>query len=96
MTRDPSAVVKRSLTIAGHRTSVSLEDAFWTRLGDLARREGISIAAMVARIDAGRGRVNLSSAIRVHVLEETAPRAEAQASDQLRSPGDVTNGSAGG
>ena len=62
------ALVKRSLTVAGHRTSVSLEPAFWEALGRLAAERGRSLSALVAAIDAERGRANLASAIRVHVL----------------------------
>ncbi len=66
MTEAPLA--KRSVTIAGHRTSLSLEPEFWQALKDLARRDGCSLAALIARIDAARGNRNLSSAVRVHVL----------------------------
>jgi predicted DNA-binding ribbon-helix-helix protein len=62
-------VQKRSIAIAGHRTSVSLEAAFWSALKRLAERDGISLAALVARIDAGRGAANLSSALRVYALQ---------------------------
>ncbi|MBI1980436.1 MAG: ribbon-helix-helix domain-containing protein [Methylocystis sp.] len=62
-------VVKHSIVIAGHRTSVSLEDEFWRALKDIAAREGVSLAALVAQVDAGRGDANLSSALRVFVLE---------------------------
>jgi predicted DNA-binding ribbon-helix-helix protein len=62
-------VIKRSLVIAGHRTSVSLEEAFWRALKGLAKRRAQSINALVAEIDAGRGQANLSSAIRVFLLE---------------------------
>lgn len=64
-----AGIVKRSLTIAGHRTSISLETAFWTRLRDEAERRTLSLAALVAEIDAARDGANLSSAIRVHLLE---------------------------
>jgi predicted DNA-binding ribbon-helix-helix protein len=74
--RRPAArVQKRSLDIAGHRTSVSLEDAFWIALREIAEREGVSLASLVARIDAARAGENLSSAIRVHVLENARARA---------------------
>lgn len=63
-----SAIVKHSLVIAGHRTSISLEDAFWQALRRLALRQDLKIADLVTQIDAGRGDANLSSAIRVHVL----------------------------
>ena len=56
------------MTIAGHRTSISLEDAFWTGLRDIAARRGVTPAALVADVDRGRADANLSSAIRVFVL----------------------------
>jgi predicted DNA-binding ribbon-helix-helix protein len=59
---------KRSLSIAGHRTSVSLEEPFWTGLRVIATTERCSLADLIARIDAGRGTNNLSSALRLHVL----------------------------
>ena len=62
-------VVKRSLVIAGHRTSVSLEDAFWRRLHAIAAERGQSLNRLAAMIDASRAGANLSSAIRVFVLE---------------------------
>lgn len=64
-----SAIVKHSLAIAGHRTSVSLERAFWDGLKQIAAERGQSLAALVATIDAQRGEANLSSAIRVFVLK---------------------------
>ena len=62
-------VVKRSLQIAGHRTSVSLEEIFWVELRAIAAARGKSVAGLVAEIDAERGAANLSSALRVFVLE---------------------------
>ena len=64
-----STLVKRSLTISGHRTSVSLEDAFWRRIQIIAAKRSQSTSALIAEIDAARGKANLSSAIRVFVLE---------------------------
>ncbi len=61
--------VKRSLTIAGHRTSISLEEAFWAALQDVARERGRAVASLIFQIDAKRGKTNLSSAIRVFLLE---------------------------
>jgi predicted DNA-binding ribbon-helix-helix protein len=62
--------VKRSLTLQGHRTSVSLEAAFWAEFRRLAEAEGKSVNALAAEIDAGRTPPgSLASAIRVHVLE---------------------------
>jgi predicted DNA-binding ribbon-helix-helix protein len=60
---------KRSLTIAGHRTSLALELAFWRRLEALAAAREMSLSGLVAEIDAARGEVNLSSALRVFALE---------------------------
>ena len=62
-------IAKHSLVIAGHRTSISLEDAFWSELKSIAARQGSPLAGLVAEIDARRGEANLSSAIRVFVLE---------------------------
>lgn len=62
---------KRSLTLQGHRTSVSLEDAFWADLQAIAAARGQSINTLVAEIDAARGvSAGLASAIRVFVLDE--------------------------
>jgi predicted DNA-binding ribbon-helix-helix protein len=62
------ATVKRSVSVAGHRTSVSLEPAFWDALKDIAKEQGLSLAALVAKVDAARGGANLSSALRVYAL----------------------------
>jgi predicted DNA-binding ribbon-helix-helix protein len=62
-------VAKRSLVIAGHRTSISLEDAFWRRLRRIALERGLSLNQLAAMVDASRGDANLSSAVRVFVLE---------------------------
>jgi len=70
MTDQPRGVVKRSIAIAGHRTSISLEEPFWEELRRIAARRGIAVAALVAEIDEGRAGENLSSALRVHVLED--------------------------
>jgi len=64
-----SRLRKRSLTIAGHSTSVSLEDEFWQALKDLAVTENLSINALIERIDETRDG-NLSSAVRVYVLQQ--------------------------
>ena len=63
-----SGIVKRSVRIAGHATSISLEAPFWRALCDIAATRGISVNSLVAAIDAERGG-NLSSAIRLFVLE---------------------------
>lgn len=61
--------VKRSVTVAGHRTSLSLEPEFWQALRDIARRDGRTLSGLIAEIDDRRGRRNLSSAVRVFVLQ---------------------------
>ncbi|MEM7645003.1 MAG: ribbon-helix-helix domain-containing protein [Pseudomonadota bacterium] len=68
---------KRSLTLHGHRTSVSLEDAFWIAFVDMAKRRGMSINALAAQIDRDRGvSSGLASAIRVAVLRDLQSLAE--------------------
>jgi predicted DNA-binding ribbon-helix-helix protein len=63
-------MAKRSITIAGHRTSISLEKEFWDGLADIAEAQKTSLAALVARIDRARAApVNLSAAIRIFVLD---------------------------
>jgi predicted DNA-binding ribbon-helix-helix protein len=64
-----SPVVKRSIVIAGHKTSVSLEDAFWKGLKDIAGGRDITLSDLVASIDTDRRQGNLSSAIRLFVLD---------------------------
>ena len=59
---------KRSVVIAGHSTSLTLEEAFWEDLREIARRRGLSLNALVGSIDAGR-EGNLSSALRLFVLD---------------------------
>jgi predicted DNA-binding ribbon-helix-helix protein len=68
MSRKASGIVKRSVSIAGHRTSVSLEAPFWDALNEIAQARGASMQQLIGAIDAGRGEQNLSSAIRVFVL----------------------------
>jgi predicted DNA-binding ribbon-helix-helix protein len=64
-----SPVVKRSIVIAGHKTSVSLEDAFWSGLKDVAAARSVTLSDLVGSIDADRRQGNLSSAIRLFVLD---------------------------
>jgi len=72
------AIPKRSVIVAGHRTSVSLEEPFWSRLKEIARQRNMSINDLVTEIDASEtatGRPgNLSSALRLHVLAELERR----------------------
>lgn len=64
-----SPVVKRSIVIAGHKTSVSLEDAFWKGLKEIASGRDMTLSDLVATIDSERQHGNLSSAIRLYVLD---------------------------
>lgn len=74
----PQRVVKRSLSIAGHRTSVSLEEIFWDELRAIAQARGQSTASLVAEVDSARGEANLSSALRVFVLQQAKTDAAAR------------------
>lgn len=67
--RVPSTIVKRTLNIAGHNTSVTLEDAFWRALQEIAAIREIGISELVLRIDKGRQIKNRASAIRLFVLD---------------------------
>ena len=65
-----SLVVKRSVVIDGHKTSVSLEDAFWSNLKDIADTQHVTLSEVVTKIDKGRRAGNLSSAIRLFVFDQ--------------------------
>lgn len=68
-------IVKRSLSIQGHRTSISIEDAFWHELRRIAERDRTSLSQLVARVDASRqATTNLSSALRLFVLADISGR----------------------
>jgi predicted DNA-binding ribbon-helix-helix protein len=71
-------VVKRSVVLAGHATSVSIEEPFWDSLKDMARERGQSVNGLIASIDAGRHGANLSSAIRLAVLAHYKGRAQGE------------------
>jgi predicted DNA-binding ribbon-helix-helix protein len=73
---EASGIIKRSVAIAGHRTSVSLEAPFWDALTRIARERSLSVQACIAEIDSTRGASNLSSAIRVHILASVMAAAE--------------------
>lgn len=87
-----TAVRKRSLSIAGHATSVSLEDPFWEALQDIAAERGCPLAALVTEVDAartpadGRAGLNLSSALRVFVLTHYRDRSGADPRPPLTDP----------
>ena len=64
-----SLVVKRSIVVAGHKTSVTLEDAFWNGLKEIASGRNITLSDLVTAVDSERRQGNLSSAIRLFVLD---------------------------
>jgi predicted DNA-binding ribbon-helix-helix protein len=66
-----STIVKRSIMIDGRKTSVSLEDAFWSSLKEIAHTENVTVSTMVTEIAKARRHSNLSSALRLFVLERT-------------------------
>lgn len=80
MTSDPASLRKRSVRIAGHPTSVSLEQEYWEAIGEIARRRGRSVNSLIAEIDAGRRGGGLSSAIRLYALAYFRRQAEADGS----------------
>jgi predicted DNA-binding ribbon-helix-helix protein len=69
-----SRVAKRSIVIRGHKTSVSLEEPFWSEIKQIAKRKKVSVAEVVEQIDGERNFANLSSAIRLFVLSDCQAR----------------------
>jgi predicted DNA-binding ribbon-helix-helix protein len=85
-----SKIVKRSAIIAGHKTSVSLEDAFWEALKAIAKERDMKLSDLVTSIDSARQHNNLSSAIRLYVLNyyQSALRSAARSRSQhIMHPG---------
>ncbi len=82
-----SPVVKRSIIIAGHKTSVSLEDAFWKSLKEIAGNRDITLSNLVAEIDSDRCHGNLSSAIRLFVLNHYRAQTDTAEPNDRRSIG---------
>ena len=80
-----SAIVKRSIELHGHKTSVSLEDEFWLSLRQIATLKDISLPVLLQSIDRAREGANLSSAIRVYVLNHYRILADAAMSDAERA-----------
>ncbi|RCK43343.1 MULTISPECIES: ribbon-helix-helix domain-containing protein [Thalassospira] len=79
-------VRKRSVTIAGHRTSFSLEDAFWQELVGIAERRDLTLAELVVEIDSER-EGNLSSALRLYILRDLQNRINGQGHENLPDDG---------
>jgi predicted DNA-binding ribbon-helix-helix protein len=84
-----SSVVKRSIVLAGHKTSVSLEQAFWDGLKDIAVGRRQTLSDLIGRIDAERQHGNLSSAVRLFVLNHYQLRSSTER--LIRSAGDEAN-----
>ncbi|HEY1363694.1 MAG TPA: ribbon-helix-helix domain-containing protein [Xanthobacteraceae bacterium] len=78
-----SLVIKRSIVVAGHKTSVSLEDAFWNVLQEIAEERDMTLSRLVGLIDADRQHANLSSAIRLFVLDTIRNQSERQSGTRL-------------
>ncbi len=74
-----SPVVKRSIVVAGHKTSVSLEEAFWNGMKEISGLRDMTLSELVGEIDSNRQQGNLSSAIRLFVLDYFRTRAAAMA-----------------
>jgi predicted DNA-binding ribbon-helix-helix protein len=70
-----SAITKRSVVIGGHKTSVSLEEPFWTAVREIAGGQKVTVSSLLRQIDLERRNANLSSAIRVYVLENVRSHA---------------------
>ena len=66
---DKSPVVKRSVVVGGHKTSVSLEEAFWSSMKEISVERAMTLSELVGEVDAARQQGNLSSAIRLFVLD---------------------------
>jgi predicted DNA-binding ribbon-helix-helix protein len=81
-----SSICKRSVVLGEHKTSVSLEDAFWQALKDIARRKDRTVAQLIASIDAERNIGNLSSAVRLFILDHYQG---SSASESVRGSGDL-------
>jgi predicted DNA-binding ribbon-helix-helix protein len=80
-----SLVVKRSIVIGGHKTSVSLEEPFWLGLKEIAQGQRMTLSTMVGDIDTKRQQGNLSSAIRLFVLDSVRARSPAMNDDGAQS-----------
>ena len=81
-----SLIVKRSIIINGHKTSVSLEDAFWQAVKEIALLRGTTLSNIISSIDAGRESRNLSSNIRLFVLDFYHSQLNKEATARTPSP----------
>ena len=78
-----SSVGKRSLVVGPRKTSITLEDAFWHALKEIAASEGLTPGQLVARIDTDREHANLSSVLRLYILDYYRQRADEAAADAI-------------
>ena len=83
-----SRIIKRSLIVGGHKTSVSLEDVFWEEFRSIARERGISLSQLAGSIDSDRQHANLSSALRLFVFGHRRTQAEDNANTQNEPKGE--------
>src|SRR3977135_2228929 len=81
-----SPVVNRSIVVAGHKTSVSLEEAFWNGMKEISGLRNMTLSELVGEIDSNRQQGNLSSAIRLFVLDYFRTRAMPAAAPDARAP----------
>ena len=86
-----STIVKRSIVLAGHKTSVSLEDAFWDGLKDIAKGQRKTLSDLVSSIDTDRKHGNLSLALRLFVLDHYQKRAAGMVVDNSVRAAEYTN-----
>ena len=87
-----SPIIKHSVVVDGHKTSVSLEDQFWDSLRELADEANVPLGKLVEQIDEGRKHANLSSAIRLFVLEHfQSQSARRETLDALKRPPSVVS-----
>ena len=76
-----SGIIKRSVVVDGHKTSVSLEDQFWSGLKQIARAQGSTVSKVISGIDNTRQQGNLSSALRLFVLDKVRIQANTPSAD---------------
>ena len=81
-----SGVIKRSIDVGGHKTSITLEDAFWARLKEIARSRHMTLSEIVGYIDSHRNHANLSSTIRLFVLDHALAQRKALTADAAAQP----------
>ena len=84
-----SAITKRSVVIGGHKTSISLEEPFWSAVREIAVQQQMTVSSLLRQIDLARHNANLSSAIRVFVLENARSQSVNAREHNVPRPGDA-------